>query len=149
MASKAKLTYFGSTKGGRVKLKNKDKFTREVASYFEDSDIVIDVYKKKRRRSLPQNAYYWGVIIVILTDYFKELGQVRNGDETHSILAYKFLKIVVIADQETGEIIERVRSTTELSTVEFCEYIDNIIEWAREMFNVKIPAPNEQTSIEY
>ncbi len=137
------VIFNGTTKNGFKIYRSKD-FKREILEAFPDKDIVIKVERKKKKRSIHQNSFYWGVVIKLMTEFFKGEGIARNEQETHSILSYKFLKVVVSVDKETGEAIERVKSTTELSTVDFMEYILNIQTWAMEFFNIDIPDPNEQ-----
>ena len=56
--------------------------------------------------------------------------------EAHDAVRYKFLTDM------TGE-LPRVKSTTELSTVEFMEYIAEIQRFGAEYLDVYIPDPNE------
>jgi hypothetical protein len=63
-----------------------------------------------------------------------------SRDEVHEILRGKFL-----SDSKSiaGEDITFSHSTTELSTVEFEEYLSHIREWASIKLNIYIPEPNE------
>lgn len=65
----------------------------------------------------------------------------------HQILKIKFLKV----DEPVGNdglFISRIKSTTELSTMDFMEYIQQVTIWAGEFFGITIPEPNEQLLIE-
>lgn len=101
--------------------------------------------ESKNKRSLPQNAYYW----MILTDYIQpalyDLGwrSIKTKDDAHFFVADMFLKQKVV-NEETGEVKERIKSTTELSTMEFNVYLSEIIEWAAEYLSISIPEPNSQ-----
>lgn len=55
-----------------------------------------------------------------------------------------FKEIVSI---ETGEIIKMPNSTTQLTTIEWEEYIDKIRQWAFTFLNISIGFPNEQIEL--
>jgi hypothetical protein len=109
--------------------------TSKVMSKYEGKEVVVTISRPQNQRSLNQNAYYWKVIIEILTD---TLGYER--EETHEVLRGKFL-----LDWKTvaGESIQFSHSTTELSTIEFEDYLQKIREWASVKLNIFIPLPNE------
>lgn len=96
-------------------------------------------------RSLNQNAYYW----LMLTDWVQpalyEAGwsDIKNKEAAHEFVCSLFLKVKII-NETSGETIERVRSTTELSKLEFNAYLEEIWRWAAEYLSIAIPAPNEQ-----
>jgi hypothetical protein len=50
-------------------------------------------------------------------------------------------------NEQTAEYIERIKSTTELSTIEFMEYILDIQKFAIEYFNTEIPDPNQNITL--
>lgn len=54
----------------------------------------------------------------------------------HEALKFKFLRV-----EKEG--IESARSTTDLTTTEFEEYMNQIRIWALTELDVKIPLPNE------
>jgi midasin (ATPase involved in ribosome maturation) len=110
---------------------------------FEGKEISITIEKAKKQRSNCQNAYYWGVVIKIVKSCLKSSGNILSDNDTHDLLRLKFLKATINVNETTGECIERIKSTTELSTSEFMEYIAEIQKFAAEYFNTIIPDPNE------
>jgi hypothetical protein len=66
----------------------------------------------------------------------------RNDESVHELLKYRFLK--VDESNPDGLFVERIKSTTELSTSQFMDYIAEIQRWASEFLNVYIPEPNEE-----
>lgn len=60
-------------------------------------------------------------------------------EEVHSLLKWKFLRIV------KGQ-LESCRSTTELSVAEFEEYMSKIRQWSSEELNCYLPTPNENVT---
>jgi hypothetical protein len=94
-----------------------------------------------KERSGNQNRYYWGVIIELLHEY--------NGDEKdkwHNRLKNQFLKEIHFVKGKEGKIIEMQedKSTTELDTKEFEEFLSQIRIWASSELGVWIPEPHEE-----
>lgn len=97
----------------------------------------ISISKYKRKRTNPENSYYWGVIIEML---FKETGWFSTPDDWHEYLKATFNAALFHVD---GKEIKVPRSTASLSTVEFEEYLSRIRTWAAMELNISIPEPNE------
>ena len=94
----------------------------------------------KKQRSNPENRYYWGVVVQLLSEHTG-----FSKDEIHEILKRKFLKDVKMVDTKKGyKEIELTRSTTELTTVEMEQFLSNIRIWASQEIDVFIPEPNEE-----
>ena len=98
-------------------------------------DVSIVPFKKDR--TLPQNRYYFGVVLKHICDYtgFTSL-------EAHDLFKDNFLpkKTVTIGSKT----IERTPSTTELSTVEFNNFIDDVTRYVAEELGLYVPLPNER-----
>ena len=90
------------------------------------------IRKIKKQRSLNQNSYYWGIVIKIMS---QELGYTDN--EMHQVFASEFL-MYINRDRKF------IKSTTELSTIEFENYLENCRRLASEQ-GIFIPLPNECT----
>lgn len=95
--------------------------------------VEFFVRRITRIRSLPQNRYYWGVVIPMICE---ETGM--DKDQVHFALREKFLSR---RDVDTGLLI--VKSTTELTIEQFRWYIDQIQRWAAEFLHIDIPDPNQ------
>ena len=85
------------------------------------------------QRTIPQNRYYWGVVIAILAE---EFGYTK--DECHEALRYQFLRI----PGENG-LPDKILHTSDLDTIAFNEYLENIRRWALIEYGIYIPEPNE------
>jgi hypothetical protein len=98
-------------------------------------------------RSLSQNNYYWQMIENYIQPGLYDLGwrDIKSKEAAHDFVRELFLKIKIINEQ-TGEEMERIKSTTELTTTQFNEYLEEIWQWAAEYLLISIPAPNEQLS---
>lgn len=141
-----KISVISEVKNGKL-IRNRNQLSEVIASY-EGQEISITVEKRKIKRSNPQNRYLWGICYPILQNCLKESGNVFNIDMVHELMRLRFLKDVVMVNEDTGEILDRVKSTTELSTIEFNTYTDNIKQFALEFFNTVIPEPNSEIKLE-
>lgn len=96
--------------------------------------------KEYKMRSLPENRYYFGVVLKILSD---ELGYSVN--EVHELTKQMFLSEVIFLKTKEGvKEIHIPKSTTNLKTVEFEEYLSSIRQWASMELGIYIPTPNEE-----
>lgn len=104
-----------------------------VGTFPHDSIVEIFVRKVSRIRSLPQNRYYWGVVIPAIMEW---MGEDWDKDQVHFALKEKFLSK---RDPDTGLVV--VTSTTELTIEQFRAYIDVIIRFFANM-GCRIPSPD-------
>lgn len=130
--------------GKMVNKKARDQLVR-ILHEFEGKTVEITVDKQKKSRSNPQNRYYWS-IVAIARELINQAGNCWTGGEIHEYFKAEFLR----EESHIGEgiLVNRVRSTTELSTEEMNEYIDRVREWIREYFNYAVPDPDEQVQLE-
>lgn len=108
--------------------------------------VTIIASDTKPKRSTPANRYYWGVVVELIYLALKESGWEVNREGTHELLRVRFLSEDKPIGND-GEFVTRVKSTTELDSVEFGTYIERCKQFAAEYLNVVIPEPNEQMSI--
>lgn len=119
----------GNIENGKLKLANSEMYGKYLCSLRGEVELIVRKWKKKRTDN--QNKYYWGVIIPILCEslgYFDE--------EMHDALKWKFLR------KKEREKLPTVKSTASLSTIEFKNYIDEIVIWAASE-GIIIPEPNK------
>lgn len=114
---------------GKLAIETPVSYKRYLSGFDEGTQMVLDIDKKKNKRSLSQNAFY-----------FLYLGVIENEtgntvDDLHELFKRKFLKPV----EKTimGQQIKLPNSTTNLSKHEFSEYLDRICA----LTNVPIPDP--------
>ena len=127
------IPFVGTAIGGKVKYDLPSNYERYLIT-LEGQRVATETKKFKKKRSLPQNSYYWSVIIDILS---REFGY--ESEEIHLMLREKFLRIY--DDKHPDFVI--ARSTTKLTTVEFVEYIEKIQRWAAQEHQIYLPDPNE------
>lgn len=135
--------FYGTVEHGKLILEAREAFREEIRRH-EGRQIVLEV-RQSRKRSNQQNRYYWGAMLPIVQQGMKELGVIVSIEQTHELLKFRFLKSEYVTND--GEIIQTIRSTTELSPPEFNDYIEYIKQWSAEYLNIVIPDPNEQTEI--
>ena len=127
------LPFVATVSGGKLIHDFPERFARYLMT-LEGKRVNILVTKFKKKRSLEQNSFYWGILIDILS---KEFGY--ESEEIHLMLREKFLRIY--DDKHPDFVI--ARSTTKLTTVEFVEYIEKIQRWAAQEHQIYLPDPNE------
>ena len=135
-----KSEYYSDVKEGQLQNNVRNQI-KQALPRFEGKRVVITIDKVKSKRTAAQNRLWW-MYIGILSDH---LGY--HKDEMHEICKFKFLKKEKLIEQ-TGEILEFVGSTTELSKGEFAEVVDRLRQWADESFSVYLPLPGEQVGFE-
>lgn len=110
-------------------------------------DVVVKIERKYKKRSNPQNRFYHGVVVQEVKLGFLNVGYDMKADEVHHFLKQKFniLQIPGVG----GEVIEVPGSTTDMTTVQFMEYVERIAQWAAEYLGVVIPAPNENLQFNF
>jgi hypothetical protein len=109
-----------------------DKLVSVCEQLGDGTEADLTLKKHQKIRSNPQNAYYWGVVIKMIADHTGE-----HPNRIHGVLADMFLKVKGWLGKE------RVKSTTELTTVEFEEYAESCRRWASIALDMYIPLPNE------
>ena len=140
------LKQYGSIKDGKLILANRKRFEEDLRG-FKDCQVEI-VIKKKNRRSLPQNRYYWGVVVKEIQLRMIDLGNEVDEETVHEFLKDKFNKVDVIGPG--GEVIDMMGgSTTEMNKDDFSCYVDKIIRWAAAVLEIVIPLPNEKLQFEF
>jgi hypothetical protein len=127
---------------GKLKLLDREKeaIRRWCLTFKTGTKVDITIRKRRSKRSDDQNAYYWGVVIPILGDYFG-----YDSEEMHEELKVMFNSIPSKID--TSRKIGG--STTKMSTVEFFSddensYVERICRWAATEYSVFIPPPKKK-----
>lgn len=123
--------FTGIIKQGKPMLANMTKYRAYLAGFKEDAEIELILRKRTKKRTNPQNRYYWGIVVPMLAENFG-----YTKDEMHEALKWLFLR-KPDADPPT------VGSTAKLQTKEFAAYIEQIQTWAATEHGIVIPDPDE------
>lgn len=130
-----KRIFTGISKNGKL-IFDQPEAVEEHLRYEVNGKVEIIIRKPQDKRSIPQNNYYWGVIVKMISE---EMGE--NQKEVHKMLKFEFLSIV--AEIPTGKEYLFIRSTTDLTVSEWEDYMTKCRQWASENLNMFIPKPNE------
>lgn len=133
-----------------IDLSNRDDKRRLMTSIGAMSGLYEVTIKPKRNlRSLRQNAYYWSCVAAPLAQYLSAQDyNITTPDEAHEVLKAKFLAVSIV-NKSTGEVFgKRVRSSTELTTTEFWDYVERSRAWLLDFFGIITADPGEYRVIE-
>lgn len=120
-----------------------------ILDAYNGHTIKIIFQKITNKRSNKQNRYYFGVIIPIFLNAIKEeWGEVWSIHELHEFLKSN-CNYEEFVNEDTGEIIRKVKSTTDNSTTEQEEFHENCRRLCDSFFNTIIPMPNEDLTLKF
>jgi len=142
MTSRIKPYFFGSIdEAGNLDIENLSLFKAHKYS-LRGTEIRILLEKKPRNvcmRTNAQNSYYWKVCLGYLSDH---TGYTK--EEMHEALKHQYLKVTKHSEKEGKTFdLETWRSTSDLDTVEFGEYIEHVKAFALITLGVHIPDPEQ------
>jgi len=126
----AKAVIHGKVEGGRFVADYPHLF-KSAFEQFNGKVVTVTVGEFKKPRSLSQNAYLHGVVYSIIAD---ETG--HTIEEIAEVLKQMFLRPRIVLG------VPVMGTTTELSTLEFNEYVEKIKAWAAG-YGINVPEPNE------
>lgn len=96
--------------------------------------VTLTASKKGKPRSLNQNRYLWGVVYEYIAD---ETG--HSPEEVHAAMKQMFLPRQFLPFG--GRTVELAKSTTDLTTQEFNEFVDRVVAFAGTELSLSIPPP--------
>ena len=102
----------------------------------EGEEVQQTIEKKKKDRSNVQNGYYWGCVLEMTSEYTG-----FTDEECHQIFRKRFLKYEKLGKNGKRGIF--FRSTTDLKTGEFEDYLAKIRQYMAKEYSLIIPLPNE------
>jgi hypothetical protein len=115
-----------------VVLEDKNAYYIWRCHFKKDQEVELILRKKRKRRTKPQNSYLWGVVYPVVSECTG-----FTDDEVHSAMKMLFLRV------HRDKLPDTVKSTRELSTEEFSDYVKAIQQWAAEQYGAYIPDPGE------
>jgi hypothetical protein len=139
-----KLEHFATKKDGKFTITQRKTF-EEGLSLLPDGNYTVIVERRKKKRSNDQNSYYW-LLIDMMVQGFRELGNRASKESVHNLMREEFCYEEAV-NPKTGEIKRLVKSTTDLSTTEFMDYIEHMKQFSAEWLGVILPDPEDQLEI--
>lgn len=110
----------------------------------EGEEVTITIEKKFNKRSNNQNAFYWGVLIPIICELLQDAtGIYFSSDEAHDVLKSN-CNFKELISEATGEVTKIPITTTELTTLEWLQFIEKVEHFVFDYFSVILPKPDDQ-----
>jgi len=109
-------------------------------TFYDKKKVKVTIEdSEKKERSLNQNNYYWGVVVNTIAN---ELGYLDK--EMHELLKAEFLfEMREVKTKKGIKLVKKYKSTTEITTKQYEDYLSKIRIWASTEFGIFIPLPNE------
>lgn len=134
----------------RVDLVSKKSFLADLRDFKHDERVWLVTETYYKQRTLAQN----NVIHWYCTEISSETGM--ELEEVKSLMKLKFLQRPILdkdgierVDVETGEVMNYIPSTAELSTIEAMEFTEKIRMWSLEFLGIHLPLPNEEQELKF
>lgn len=121
----------------------------EALEKLRGKHVLLSVGEAKPTRSNSQNKYYWSCVVGGIAHGMKDAGFEPlecTSQAVHDMLKFRFLRMDRPIGQD-GEFVSIIRSTTDLDTQEFSEYLEHCLRFAAEYLGIVIPAAGEQTEL--
>jgi len=128
------IFFSGKIENGNLRINKIDEFHSYIKKW-EGKEVQFSIKRKSKKRTESQNAYYWACMNVIAED-------TGNDPEIlHNTFKAKFLV------DHSGK-FPVVRSTTELGTIEFGDYIEKIRVFVAD-FGIELQSPEDYFAQEF
>lgn len=142
-----KIEIISDVKNGKL-TSNRD-LIEEAIELYEGKQVKLTIGLCYKKRSNPQNAYYFGVIVEHWTNIIREeWAEVWGKEDVHHFLKSN-LNYEELVDEETGLILRKPKSTTENSTFTQEDYHKACRDLAYNMFGYEIPLPEHKLKAQY
>lgn len=129
---------------------SKKSFLEDLKDFTHKDRVWIVVEKYYTKRSVKQN----NLLHLYLSEIAKETGM--QLEQIKDALKKKFLTVPlttkdgdIMADKATGEVLERVKGTSELTVTEFMEFTDSVRVWAMDFLGIYLELPEEQVELKF
>lgn len=124
-------------KSGKLIL-DKPSYFKGMLMQFSDCKVRVVVERLKKEKSRQQRGYYWGVVLPIIAEHVG-----HTPERLHDIFKQKYLLEKVLW---RGGDIHIPKSTEELTSNEYAEYVSNIILEASEL-GIVVPEPDKELAV--
>lgn len=101
----------------KLQLNSPEYYQHQLNKFKEGDRVTLYLTNERPKRTTAQNNYYWGVYLPLIAS---ETGE-QDLDRLHCLFKGKFLTTSIIS--VLGENVRMTKSTTNLSTSEFTEYM--------------------------
>ena len=101
--------------------------------------VTIEPYKAKR--SLSQNKLYWLYMSEISNKYYETRGKLYSPDMWAEYFKQNFIESTI--SEIRGEAVKLSKTTTQMTTKEFTEYLEKIDIYAGSELGIILPHPDD------
>ena len=106
----------------------------------KDGDYIVEIKRLRKQRTLDQNGWLWGCIYeLLLNALIAEGWEFTSKEEVHEYFKDMYCKQRKV-NKFTGEVVEFPASTTEMDTVTFSEYCEQLRSYGK-FLGIDIPDP--------
>lgn len=126
---------------GKLYILNRRKFDGVIAT-LPNCRGTLTLEKNYATRSQAQNDYYHAVVVARVAAKLTQ-----NVKGAHELLKAQFLPHDMAARGENGVLMNGLvigGSTTKLNKLQFIEYLETIVGWAAEKWDLYIPDPDPE-----
>ena len=102
---------------------------------------LFNIKQHRKRRSGRQNRWYFSCFVQPFADFLRGQGYGVSDHDAHVILKERFLKRSLV-NEKTGEVLEYTKSTADLDTQEFNEYLDACRVFLQDYAGIQVPDPS-------
>ena len=135
---------YGQVEKGVLKITRRAAFLEAIKS-LPDGRVTVTIAKQYKRRSVPENAYSWGVVVnEFVQGYLETTGEKIHPQQAHETLKIECNSTIIPKD---NRYIKVPKSTAKMSTMEFEDYLTDCRRFIAEWFGREVPLPNEQLEI--
>jgi hypothetical protein len=132
--SKPVPIFRGKVVSGKLVFNDKDTFDLWLGQ-FEGKEVEVTAQQRRDARSIQQNKYLWGIVYEAVADTTG-----FEPEEVHDIFKRKFLSY---SKPYKGKSYRFTKSTTELNSLQFSEYIEKIKMFSAKELSCYIPDAGE------
>lgn len=129
---------------GKLRLEHRAEFDDYIHT-FEDQRVVLTVRKFREQRSAAQNRWLWGKALPLIAEYCG-YDEHETEDLHYDLLGVRF-GTVEVEPRFPGapHRVVPAKTSSQLTTAEFSEYMDWLVRFAAQKWGVMIPLPDEST----
>jgi hypothetical protein len=117
--------------------------------------VTMSFFGMPKKRTTDQNAYYFGVVVPLVTAGFImqgndfRIGSKRDYSIVHDLLKDQFIPDgeMVLFDRIGNKYSPKIKTTTALDTRAFNKYLKDITTWSFDCLGLDIPAPNKLMTV--
>lgn len=118
-------------------------FDQWFSQFPDETRFTVEFRKLGKSRTNRQNSYYWAVIVKSFQiGALEQWGEYLSPDDCHFTLKAKFMAVDKV-NEDTGEVISVIGSTSDNDTWDQEEYHDKCRKLIYDFFNIAVPLPNE------